>query len=442
MKIAIYEPDPRICGPMMWAWEIRNGLRKNGHEVNVLTSTKSGRPSTMWGGEQKQSRGVKNWPHKIDHVVKHDHLIDTMDSYDLIIMPDIVNMGQDKETKKGWSSFRSTTPPTVTPFTLPDGSVDQHEIFDVVPFYIHALQTTKTRWITGLHGNLYTEAKVPYLRYLLDAPSNRSRVMYTNSPYSLDSKHPSIRENTWEPIHLPYSLKIADEDFVLPPKNTIGMTGRFIFNKGQPSLALAASMIDPQLTTEIWGACSAGLGPSPTFVTFEGMINLDPTSRRKRYGNDPEDVTGMGGNIVASYTWDFKYSTDQVVRYLGVYSQPTEVTKRLGLHLGLTVANFSGGLVEFASLEAMDAGSMSMALPNVARPEYAMSILPATDVWRGVPKQVQDIEQLRFLADQVNRYVAVTDEQRLAAALHNRATVRRLNDPSAIGERIIELAFS
>lgn len=415
MRIAIYEPEPRICGPMMWAWEIRQGLRDLGHEANLLTSTKSGRPSAAWGDDQKPSRGMKNWPHKIDHVVKDDVLPTVMDTYDLIIMPDVMNAAQDKDWKK----------------------------WQIVPKYVQMLSKTKTRWISGLHGNFYTPTKAPVLDQLLALP-NRSPVMYTNSPNSLLSRNPLIDDNVWEPIHLPYALKITDDDFIempLPPKNTVGMTGRYIFNKGQPSLALAASMIDPALTVELWGACSAGLGPSPTFVTFEGMIEVDPNAQRKRYGNAQDsDLTGMGGNIVASYTWDFRYSTGTVVRYLGVYSDPVAVARRLGLHIGLTVANFSGGLVEFASLEAMDAGSMSMVLPNISRPEYAMSVLPEVQSWSGVPKQVANLESLRFLADRVNAYQAVTDEQRLAAALHNRATVRRLNDPKNIATTILEMA--
>ena len=415
MRIAIYEPEPRICGPMMWAWEVRGGLRRKGHEVDVVTSTKSGRPSSMWGGEQKNSRGMKNWMYPIDVVVRDEALPEVLDSYDLIIMPDVMSAGQDKDWKK----------------------------WQLVPKYIQMLSKTRTKFISGLHGNFYTPTKTPCLDQLLSLP-NRSEIMYTNSPNSLTSDNILIRENTWEPIHLPYSLKLSDEEFEakgLPPRDTVGATGRFIFNKGQPSLALAGYMIDPSFTIELWGACSAGLGPSPTYVTFEGMINLDPQSQRKRYGNDPEDRTGMGGNIVASYLWDFKYTTGTVVRYLGVYSDPVQVTSRLGLHLGLTVANFSGGLVEFASLEAMDAGSTCMVLPNISRPEYALSVLPEVKAWSGVPKQVANIEQLRFLADRVNAFKGVTEDQRMAAARHNRATVRRLNDPGAIGESIIEMAM-
>lgn len=413
MRIAVYEPEPRLCGPMMWAHEIVKGLNKAGHMAHTVTSTKSGRPSKQWGGDLTQSRGVRNWPHPIDVVVKNDILVDTLNTYDLIIMPDVMNAGQDRGSKK-WGG---------------------------TPWYIEVLQQTTTRWISGLHGNFYTPSKAPFLEELMNS-GNRSNVMYTSSPGSLTSDNDVVRDNQWEPIHLPYELKLPD-DSPLPPRNTVGMTGRFIFNKGQPSLALAASMIDPEITTEIWGACSSGLGPSPTFLTFEAMMQLDPESQRKRYGNDPLDVTGMGGNIVASYLWDWKYSGGQVVRYLGVYADPTAVTQRLGLHLGLTVANFSGGLVEFASLEAMDAGSMSMVLPNVSHPDYVQSVLPEVKSWPGMKKQLNDMESLRFLADRINAYHEfVTDEMREDARRHNREAIRRNNDPAKVGERIVELAFS
>lgn len=412
MRVAIYEPEPRICGPMMWALQVQKGLVKNGHVAHIVTSTKSGRASSAWGGKQVQSRGMKNWPHPIDVVVRNDDLVELLDGYDLIIMPDVMNAGQDKSSKK-WGG---------------------------TPWYIEVLGETTTRWISGLHGNFYTPQKAPFLGELLNT-GNRSRLMYTNSPSSLESANPLIRQTQWEPIHLPYELKIED-DAPLPPKETIGMTGRFIFNKGQPSLALAASMLDPRITTEIWGACSAGLGPSPTFVTFEGMINLDPASQRRRYGNDPLDKTGMGGNIVASYMWDFKYSGGQVVRYLGVYDTPTDVTKRMGLHLGLTVANFSGGLVEFASLEAMDAGSMSMVLPNVSHPDYVQSVLDPQPNWPGVPKQLKQMETLKPMADRINAYLDITDDQRRAVRDFNRAAIRRNNDPANVAARIVELAFS
>lgn len=412
MKIAVYEPEPRICGPMMWAHEIVDGLNRIGHEAHTVTSTKSGRPSKAWGGHLTQSRGVRNWAHPIDVVVKDVDLVATLDSYDLIILPDVMNAAHDRNATK----------------------------YGGTPWYIKMLQQTKTRWISGLHGNFYTEKKAPYLGDLL-AAGNRSRVMYTNSPGSLASNNDLIRNTHWEPIHLPYALKLADDE-PLPPLETIGMTGRFIFNKGQPSLALAASMLDPRITTEIWGACSSGLGPSPTFLTFEAMIQLDPTSQRKRYGNDPEDRTGMGGNIVASFLWDFKYTEGQVVRYLGVYSDPTAVTKRLGLHLGLTVANFSGGLVEFASLEAMDAGSMSMVLPNVSHPDYIQAVLEPQDSWYGMKRQLANMETLRPMADRINAYLDTPEATRLAVKRHNREAIRRNNDPSVVGQRIVDLAFS
>ena len=51
-------------------------------------------------------------------------------------------------------------------------------------------------------------------------------------------------------------------------------------------------------------------------------------------------------------------------------------------------------------------------------------------------------KELWFDIPRRRAYLNITDDQRLAAALHNRETVKRLNDPGLIGESIIEMAFS
>ena len=133
------------------------------------------------------------------------------------------------------------------------------------------------------------------------------------------------------------------------------------------------------------------------------------------------------------------------MRYLGNYTDPVGVAARLSVHVNLTGFKYSGGLVEFSTLEAMDAGSMCITpshvsdgryrtkVIDIANPPGAMkSSLAATDVMKSVGESISQIQQFAVHGDA---------ETRRGIVEHNRECIRTINSPSLIAQRIFEEAM-
>lgn len=419
MKIAILDVDPRICGPMSWTQHLATGFNDLGHEVAVVSATKSGRVRSSWGNQKWGGHWSAYAP---SVVVKEDNLVETLDTFDLIVLPEPKVPAVDKEAIKN----------------------------STVPVYVTALTKTTTKFIFALHGNDYDTKSAPFLPALVVAPnfvhsiishSSRSE----NSIYADVDAIPSIREVEVYDSPLPYAPK---RNIRFKPDGTkqrvVGTTGRFMFNKGSHVVALAAQYTHSDTRVDLWGSAAAGLGASTTFVTYEAL--LDQAEWYQRFGDqeakkDHPKATEHG-NIIRPFPWEMKLKTGQFVRYLGNYTDPVLVSESLAVHVNLTGYKYSGDLVEYSTLEAMDAGSLCIAPSHVSNTRFSMNEITLQNP-PGTPKSaLKDEELLRFIGGQID----FTMESALAghndeAVFYNREVMRDYNDPKKVAKMFIEGAF-
>lgn len=412
---------------MSWSRHLMAGFIELGHEAVVLSSTKSGRSRNSWG----EVKWGNHWSvFSPELVVKDDNLVEALNSFDLIVLPEPKVPGLDKEAMK----FKDEDGKRVSP---------------LIPVYVDALQRTSTPFIFALHGNDYDEKSAPFMDALMMADS-WSGVIISHSERSTSS---NPRFSIEKVIHSP--LPYAPSRAIDAPREyakTVGTTGRFIFNKGPHLVALAAGLLEPSdATVELWGSAAAGLGASTTFVTYEAL--LASAEKYARYGDqeakkDDPRVTEHG-NTIRPYLWDVRLKTGQLVRYLGNYTDPVAVSERLAVHVNLTGYKFSGGLVEYSTLEAMDAGSFCIVPPHVHDSRFMLQKFELENP-PGTPnaalKQPELLQRLATTINEQLEYATTTDP----SIMHgndtmreiNRNAIREVNNPATIAQTFIDGAFS
>lgn len=412
MKVAILEPEPGVKGPTAWAFRLKQGFIALGHECDVVSYTKSGKPRKAWGTPQP---GGRWWSEAPNVVVKTKDLVSTLDSYDMVVLPEIKIPLHDKTALKAGE--------------------------DVLPEYVDALRRTKARWTTALHGSFYPEKDIPFVRQLLESPS-RGTSLVTMSEESAKMSNDIFSGMTWIKGTLPYIPRFEIDD-PLPSENIVGTSGRFIYNKGQPLIALSGAYLPEDITVEIWGSCSVGLGPSPTFIVYE-QLREHFGAQVKRYATRIDESKGPDGNIITPYPWDARVPGHALIRYLGNYLDSAAVAKRFKVHMNLTGKNFAQGLIEYSTLEAADAGAMCIVPQHLSDPAFRMMVL---DWYESSPTQgrlVSDegIEIVKKVAQAFETCLQISDKDRLEIARHNRETLRKTNSPQSTAQVMIESAFS
>jgi hypothetical protein len=115
MKVAILEPEPGVKGPTAWAFRLKHGFIGLGHECDVVSYTKSGKSRKAWGTPQP---GARWWSEAPNVVVKTENIVEVLDSYDMIVLPEIKIPQHDKIALKAGEG--------------------------VLPEYVDALRRTKT----------------------------------------------------------------------------------------------------------------------------------------------------------------------------------------------------------------------------------------------------------------------------------------------------------
>jgi hypothetical protein len=416
MRVAILEPEPGVKGPTAWAFRLRYGFQQLGHECDVVSFTKSGKTRASWG---KPQPGGRWWSEAPDVVVKTAHLVETLDTYDMIVLPEIKVPLHDKTAIK--ESAKTGQP--------------------VLPEYVDALRRTKTKWTTSLHGSFYPEKDIPFVPQLLESPSRGSKLVTMSDDSARDSNE-LFKSMDWIKGCMPYIPKF-DIDAPITNDWTVGTSGRFIYNKGQPVVALAGAQLPEHVTVEIWGSCSVGLGPSPTYIVYE-QLRDHFGAQTKRYAQRVDPTKGADGNIITPYPWDARIPGHALVRYLGNYMDSAAIASRFRVHMNLTAHNFARGLVEYSSLEAADAGAMCIVPGHLSDPQFRMLVL---DWYKGSPTQsrlVQEdgLEIIRKCKEAFEQCLEISDADRFSIAQHNREVLRTRNDPRKSAEVLIESAFS
>lgn len=414
---------------MSWMQHLAVGFRELGHETSIVSSTKSGRSRSSWGDVKWGAHWSVYTP---SVVVKDEQLAEALDAFDLVVLPEPKVPAADKEGMK----FKDR---------------DGNRVSPLLPVYVDVLQRTKTPFIFALHGNDYDAKSAPFMHNLM-VQDNWTGTVISHSERSVASnmifQHSGVRVI---PSALPYvpsrGIQTAREY-----TNTVGTTGRFIFNKGPHLVALSASQVLPtDVTVELWGAASAGLGASHTYTTYEEL--LPQAEKYLRYGDQDAKRGQPGwtehGNIIRPFPWDMRLKTGQLVRYLGSYTDAVGVAERLSVHVNLTGFKFSGGLVEYSTLEAMDAGCVCVAPKHVSAPGIFETLEVAIENPPGSPTAaLKQPELLTTVAESITAATSFatsksSDVETLKCEMveRNRESLRSYNSPRAVAEKFIEGAF-
>lgn len=414
MKIAIYEPEPRVCGPMASAYHLQSGFRALGHDCDVITFTRSGKPSITWqGGEEGMRLHIRFWRRAPDIVAKRSDAAKVLRGYDRVILTDVRTISQDKDAM----AHRSSLDPK-----LPD--------------YFTILRDSGVLFTTALHGNNYPPKEVTFAHDLVTLP-NFTGGAITYSPSSPDASHHLWPQVTWKLVPLPYQMVTAPEEKSAPVSDRVGITGRYIPNKGHQALAMAAGTGRFKADVELWGACSVGAGASQSFTTFEALTQLLQLDGR-RHGNQPE--TPNGGDLIKPYPWDVT-GPNGSISYKGPYQDPVATCRRLGVHLDLTAATFSDGM-EYSQFEAIDAGCLQASVESMWNPEFHGYILPSFPVVFGEKKLMNHSEGQKILdhiATAVKAQIMIPHGERRTLAQDNRKVLARVHSPAKVAKAYLEV---
>jgi hypothetical protein len=409
MRVAVLDPEPRVCGPTNWGFQLREGFRMLGHETHVVSHTKSGKSRKSWGTPQN---GGRWWASAPDLVVRDDLLVQTLDSYDMIVLPEIKVPSQDKYASKQ----------------------------GVLPIYVDALRRTKTRWTSALHGSMYPDRDTPFVEKLFESPS-RGEYLVTMSDDSVTSSN-ILQTIKWQKAPMPYTPQCAIDAPIVDAR-TVGTTGRFIFNKGQPIVCLAGVFLPADVTVEVWGSCAVGQGPSPTYIVYE-ILKDKYGAMTKRYPTSFDPAIGPDGNTVTPFPWDARPPGGALVRYLGNYTNQIGVAKRLAVHVNLTSFKFARGLVEYSTLEAADAGAINIVPAHLSDPQFRMMVVPEFQPFSS-PKRIESEEAnvtARMVAERILTCLDQPRSWKEEVVRHNREVMRTRNDPRICAQAMIDSAFS
>lgn len=423
MRIAIYEPYPRVCGPMTWTQHLKAGFIALGHHCDVVTFTRSGKPKIMWG--EGQMRNGIHWTSKdIDVTAPFRGSRNTMESYDAVILSDVRTVMHDNDAKKEKAYLQAD---------LPD--------------YISVLKAMERPFTFALHGNNYPPNEVPYAAQLVELP-NFSGVAVTHSPTSFILSKEIWPHVGWKESPLPYAMVSHPESTEIPhsgpsASKVVGITGRYITTKGShvPAVVAAEGYLDHSVKVELHGACSVSLAASATYKTYEALHLGKPyTFEGKRHGViKPGERVETGGDVIRPYTWDVTCPNGTRVSYLGGYEDGLKVCKRLTTHVDLTAANFSDGM-EYSQFEAIDAGCMQVSVESMWSRDFKGEVVPAVNAWPGEMTLINSSyhrHTIEGIGEAINRTLKLTAKERREIANFNRRVLDDKHNPAAIATTFI-----
>ena len=347
-RVAVVEPFFRTSGVTTYAKHLAEGFRLAGCSVDLVTFTLSGKKRGGTTASRQPSGAVKSgwqWsPYEGDFTRKWSEAKATFDEYDFVFLnePRCAPLDKRAMRKLGKGDIK-----------MGRAMVAEFELeYSDVPEYIRALSESETPWGTCMHDPGYGQKLAPFLPQLFELAT--PSVIMTHRPGSLESASwateggPALHEV--RTAHLPY-LSVPE---INTAERTLGMTGRYINNKGQPTLiGLGAYEMAPEgWEIRIGGASPLGAGPNHTFLSFEALTGRFGLPG-KREGN---------GNVTTGDPWSADLGR---IRYDGPYDDAVEYSSREhAVHVNATEVGFAGaGSLEYADLEAVDAGCL-LVLPN------------------------------------------------------------------------------
>jgi len=417
MKIAIYEPDPRICGPDTWAQMLQRGFLELQHECDIVTFNKSGRYSPAWGRLERAKSSSMSCALKPTRCEKQERAGQVLDEYDLIVLTDVKTATCDNAARKADECW---------------------------PTYVETLSETSTRFTSALHGRWYfaphevpeglSEASgSPFIEDLLSL-ENFSGFLIAHASdfdrYCQALRH--VKNKVLLP--LPYISSCSDEmAFASRPVDTMCCIGRMIPTKHRHLIneCMTRGMLQGW-EAEYGGACVCTHGPSETYCMTE---QLEERGWTTDWGDDgvrktkPFKATHAG--------------THNTIYYAGCYEHPREVCCFSRAHVGITDCDFSGGLLEFATLEAMDCGCVAT-VTEPFRPHYrpaAYELAVWTESIRSLTYKRCLLASDGFYADLAETIRSAADRWSRELVCNNREAIRQLHYPTIHARTFIEGAL-
>jgi hypothetical protein len=332
MRIAIYEPSPRICGPDTWAQHLKIGFEELGHACQIVSFTNNGKAPPRWGRVERAKSSSMSCAMQVNRVNKFDDAGEVLDEYDLIVLTDVKTPMHDNAA-------------------LDDPMLDE-------PQYISVLKQTKTPWTSALHGRWYfahpdpipqglsERSGSPFIHDLLALPNfsdfliSHARDFARYCP-ALQAVEKELSPLPFRPRELPVNTP-RDDRFA----KSLAVIGRMIPTKHRHFVneILTRGHL-PGWVAHYGGACSCTHGPSETYIMTEQLTERGWTTN---WGDD-------GVRKTKPFTAN-NGANRCVIIYHGAYTDPREVLTRARCHVGITDCDFSGGLFEFATLEAIESG--------------------------------------------------------------------------------------
>lgn len=440
-RVAVVEPFFRTSGVTTYAHHLAEGFRRAGCDVELLTFTLSGRERAGDTSSRRADGQVKSgwqWsPYKAERVLPWSEAARAFDEFDLVFLnePRCAPLDKRGMRRLGKGDIK-----------LGRQKVADHDLeYSDVPDYIRALSESKTPWATCMHDPGYGPKLAPFLPQLMElAPPS---LIMAHRPGSVESGQWAATEaatliRVETTPHLPYASR--------PVKNTagrvVGMTGRYINNKGQPTIiGLAAEGLLPprpkgsQWRVAVGGASPLGAGPNHTFLSFESLT--------QRYGL-PGERQG-NGNVTTGDPWAvYSQEGPLLVSYDGPYDDAVEYSAREhAVHVNATEVGFAGaGSLEYADLEAVDAGCL-LVVPEHRNVDGAY-VARSYELSQCLNAELHPItERRRATLESLSRAVSDAalsweDERDLEQAVEmNLATMWERSDPAAYARKVLEGAL-
>lgn len=440
MKIAIWEPDLRVCGLTTVALNARTGLRQAGVQADLVAATKSGKPRKWWGARQPGERegnhlingrplGMAWYPIMPDVVCKYEDLVPILSTYDFIFLPEPKSARIDRDAVKN---------------------------NEALPWYSRIVEESGRPWFTWLGGPQYGDRFLPH--HLLQATlavNGGPRIVLSPSPsFFTDSGGPIVDmlsrhvffPNPYE-LTVPYGAELPSLDTAVD----VFTSGRVAPNKGAQTIAVGAEW--EKLSVELWGAASTGLGPNFTFSFWEILRRRGWEG--ERFGikwDDSRPVSELCGpdccgdgyrhTPLNPFPWELNYSNGSQVRYRGSYG--TESLPVGKVHFNFTAGDFSNNIVEYTTLEAMDLGALPVVPHHMKVGEYLSFSLGPED-WMQAPVPYGHYTKEKTLPgaeQQSQRAAAVVQtaleyKDRQAAVEWNRWLIHRDHSPLKFAQTVL-----
>lgn len=430
-RVAIYDPDPRICGPSTWAQNLRLGFKKLGHECDIVAIAKSGKMKPSWGRVQREKSLSASCSLIPDVVVKPINACALFNTYDFVILCDVKTATVDKIAYNECES----------------------------PEYLEILEEMNTPWSSALHGKLYFDEDDRDLIEQSDAKTTKRFDILRGAPFlpdllklknftgtlithgkEFDQHCARLRATPQTFMPLPYELKVkhARPPLMSGLSTNLGTVGRFIPTKHQHVLTLLLHDTQFKGSYVIRGGCSSGLGPIHSFIVYEDLWKLG--YRGERHGQPDTDAESPVGGRKWNYAWNVE-KDGLLFEHGGAYQDNVEAVEHIDIQISLTDCIFSGGLFEFSTLESIDAGTTSVisrAFMNDWDEQIQCAIVEH-DFKSFTAARYKKYDDKRGLQDKIIGAIQDAREMHsLSVIKHNRAQIKHWHNPARIATAFLE----